>query len=105
MTRAEFAEQLRQTIREREQLPPEILALLNEVNDDFFIDSYLNLPCQDCGKKLAEGLDVEQILAESHGLDDFFDRCVATKEHGHTFVQYEWPREIDIEGTEGGAAK
>jgi hypothetical protein len=68
MTRTQLAEQLRQKIRERGEIPPEMLTGLD---DDFIVDGYLNTACEDCGKKLAEGLDVEQVLAESQSLDDF----------------------------------
>jgi hypothetical protein len=36
-------------------------------------------------------LDAQQIRAESHSLDDFFDRCVTANDHAHdhTVVRYE----------------
>jgi putative transposase len=51
----------------------------------------LNTARKDWDKKLAEGLDAQQIRAESHSLDDFFDRCVTANDHAHdhTVVRYE----------------
>jgi len=71
-----------------------MLAGLDDLDDEVIVDSYLNTTCEDCGKKLAEGIDVEQILAESQGLDDFFCLCVDAQEHAHTFAQVNWPTEI-----------
>ena len=94
MTRAKLAEQLRSKIREGGNIPPEMLAGLDDLDDEVIVNCYLNTTCEDCGKKLAEGIDVEQILAESQGLDDFFCLCVDAQEHAHTFAQVNWPTEI-----------
>ena len=96
MTKAEFAEQVRRSTRGSKVLPPKILAMLNKVDDDYIFDTYLNVRCKDCGNKLAEGLDVEQILAESRSLDDFFDLCADAKECAHTFARVHWPEELDV---------
>jgi hypothetical protein len=96
MTKAEFAKQVRQSMREGKELSLRLLALLDRVDDNFIFDTYLNMRCKDCGGKLAEGLDVEQILAESRDEGDFFGRCVAAMGHDHAFVRYDWPEEIDV---------
>ncbi len=95
MTRAKLAEQFRSKLRERGGIPTEMLAGLDDLEDDLIVNSYLNTACEDCGKKLAEGLDVEQILAESRSLDDFFDLCANAKECAHTFARVHWPEELD----------
>jgi hypothetical protein len=94
MTRAELAEQLRSKIREGGRIPPEMLAGLDDLDDEVIVNSYLNTTCEDCGRKLTEGIDVEQILAKSQGLDDFFGLCVDAQEHTHTFAHVHWPTEI-----------
>jgi hypothetical protein len=91
MTRAQLAEQLRSKLGEGGEITPEMLAGLD---DDFIVNSYLNTACEDCGKKLAEGMDVDQVLAESRDLDDFFDLCVDAKDHAHKFTHTDWPEEI-----------
>ena len=59
------------------------------------VNSYLNTACEDCGKKLAEGVDVDQVLAESRDLDDFFDLCVNAKDHARApFAPVHWPTEL-----------
>lgn len=94
MTRAKLADQLRSKIREGARIPPEVLAGLDDLEDEVIVNSYLNTTCEDCGRKLAEGIDVEQILAESQSLDDFFCLCVDAQEHTHTFAPVYWPTEI-----------
>jgi hypothetical protein len=37
---------------------------------------------------------VDQVLAESRDLDDFFDLCVNAKDHAHTFAPVRWPSEL-----------
>ena len=64
------------------------------MDDDSIVNSYLNTACEDCGKKLAEGVDVDQVIAESRDLDDFFDLCVNAKDHAHTFAPVHWPTEL-----------
>jgi hypothetical protein len=91
MTRAKLAEQLRQRLQEGGEIPSEALA---ELDDDFIVSSYLDTACEDCGKKLAEGVDVDQLLAESRDLDDFFNLCVNTKDHVHAFAHVHWPTEL-----------
>ena len=91
MTRAKLAEQLRQRLQEGGEIPSEALA---GFDDDFIVSSYLDTACEDCGKKLAEGVDVDQVLAESRDLDDFFNLCVNTKDHVHTFAHVHWPTEL-----------
>ena len=103
MTRSELAEHLRQNVRARRYLSPENLAKLNDLDDDLIIDNFLNMTCGDYGKKLSESLNVEQIIAESHNLMAFAN--AHANDHNFTFVQFEWPSEIDVEGTGGGAAK
>jgi hypothetical protein len=103
MTRAELADHLRQTVRASRHLSLESLAKLNELDDDLIVDNFLNMTCGDCGKKLSEGLNVEQIIVKSHNLAAFSK--AHANDHTFTFIQYEWPSEIDVEGTEGGAAK
>jgi hypothetical protein len=102
MTRTQLAEQLRQKLQAGETLPYELLAALD---DDYLVNTYLNIPCEDCGKKLAEGVDVDQVIAESRDLDDFFDLCVETKDHAHKFTHFDWPEEIAIEGSEDSETK
>jgi hypothetical protein len=91
VTRSQLAEQLRQRLQEGGEIPSEALA---GVDDDSIVNSYLNTACEDCGKKLAEGVDVDQVLAESRDLDDFFDLCVNAKDHAHTFAPVRWPSEL-----------
>jgi hypothetical protein len=91
VTKAKLAEQLRQRLQEGGEIPPEGLAGLD---DDFIVNSYLNTACEDCGRKLAEGLDVDQVLAKSRDLDDFFDLCVNARDHAHTFDHVQWPTEL-----------
>jgi hypothetical protein len=102
MTKSELAAQLRQRQREKKILPPEILAVMEQMGDDAIIDSYVT--CAECGVKQAEGAELERIVAESHCAEDFFDRCnEAAKGGAHAFVH--WPEEIDSEVTEGGSSK
>ena len=65
MTRADLAKQLRDWLRQREDCSPKHLARLNQVDDDYIVNNYLNAACEFCGKKTGEGLDAEQVLAES----------------------------------------
>jgi hypothetical protein len=65
--------------------------MLDSVDDDFILDICLSYRCKDCGVKLGDGIDVEQILAESHDEKDFYKRCMDAMEHGHA-----WPEELDI---------
>lgn len=102
MTKSELAEQLRQRQREKNILPPAILAVMERMGDDTIIDSYVT--CAECGVKQAEGLKLERIIAESHCAEDFFDRCnEAAKGRAHAFVH--WPTEIDAEVAEESEAK
>lgn len=95
MTKVELVKQFRRSVRESKALRPRLLSLLDRVDDDFIFSAYLNWRCKGCGVKLGDGLDVEQILAESHSEGDFYDRCVAAMEHGHAFVRPNWPEELD----------
>jgi hypothetical protein len=45
MTKAEFAKQVRQSLRDGKELPPRLLALLDRVADKFIFGAYLNMRC------------------------------------------------------------
>ena len=102
MTQAELAAQLRRRQREKNILPPAILAVMERMGDDTIIDSYVT--CAKCGVKQAEGEELERIIAESHSASDFFVRCnESAKGRAHAFVH--WPTEIDPEEAEESEAK
>lgn len=84
-------------------LSPRHLAKLIELDDDHIIDNFSNMTCGDCGKKMFEGLNAEQIIAESISLGDFAK--AHANDHVFTFLRVEWPSEIDVEATEGGSTK
>src|SRR5262245_20838752 len=100
MTKADLASQLRQRQRKIKILTPGRLATMERLSDDTIIDCYMT--CAECGAKQAEGEELDQIIADSHCAEDFFDRCNAAG-RAHAFVH--WPEEIDAYEVEKGSPK
>jgi hypothetical protein len=104
VTKSDLATKLRQQLEaslagDRESLrpltmagigPEGILEWAGTAGDDAVIDAYLE--CPDCGSRIAEGAELESIIAESQCEQDFFARCQAAADS--RLCRFYWPAGI-----------